>query len=79
MSYVEDRLAEIRASQPESELQTKLPKQSKAQAIRARLRAQRKPVVAAVGEPEQEAAARLDLFVGLAAQLRQEDVELIEK
>ncbi len=79
MSYVEDRLAEIRASQVAPELQTKLPKQSKAQAIRARLRAQRKPVAAAVREPEQEAAARLDLFAGLADQLRQEDVELIEK
>lgn len=79
MSYVEDRLAEIRASQPAPVLQTRLSKQSKAQAIRARLRAQRKPVVAAEKEPEQEVVARLDVFMGLADQLRQEDVELFEK
>jgi hypothetical protein len=79
VSYVEDRLAEIRASMSPVSL-TKPPKRSKAKAISARLRSQRK-LVAAQSEAmlEREAAARIDRFMELAQQLSVEDSELIEK
>jgi hypothetical protein len=79
VSYVEERLAEIRAAIKPAQ-KTKLPKQTTAQAIRARLKAQRKLATQhAISILERDAASRLDRFVELADQLRQEEAELTEK
>lgn len=79
VSYVEDRLAEIRASMG-SDVRTKPPKRSKAKAISDRLK-NRRAIAASHSEStlEREAAARIDRFVELAQQLSVEDSELIEK
>jgi hypothetical protein len=79
VSYVEDRLAEIRASMG-SDIRTKPPKRSRAKAISDRLK-NRRAIAASHSEAtlEREAAARIDRFVELAQQLSVEDSELIEK
>lgn len=78
MSYVEDRLAEIRSSMS-SDIRTKPPKR-KAKAISARLK-NRRAVAATQSEAmlEREAGARVERFVELAQQLSVEDSDLIEK
>lgn len=59
---------------------TKPPKRTTAQAIRARLKANRKLAAHhAKSILERETTGRLERFVELAVQLRQEDAELIEK
>ena len=79
MSYVEERLAEIRAAMQPTQ-RTKPPKRTTAQAIRARLKAQRQLASQHVNSIlEREAASRIERFVELADQLRQEDAELTEK
>ncbi|MCZ7860747.1 hypothetical protein O9X98_04955 [Agrobacterium salinitolerans] len=59
---------------------TKPPKRTTAQAIRARLKAQRQLAAQHANTVlERESASRIERFVELADQLRQEDAELTEK
>lgn len=79
MSYVKERLAEIRAAMGPIG-HTKPPKRTQAQAIRSRLKNQRKLAATQSNAVlERETTARIERFVELAQQLRREDSELTEK
>lgn len=79
VSYVEERLAEIRASMS-SDIPTKPPKRAKAKAISARLKNHRKNAAAqSEAMLEREATTRIERFIELAHQLSVEDSELTEK
>lgn len=76
MSYVKERLAEIRAAIGPA---VKPPK-AKSKAIRSRLKANRAIAAAnRIPSPFDRDTPRLDRFAELAHQLHQEDAELIEK
>jgi hypothetical protein len=78
VSYVEERLAEIRATTGSPD---NLPssKHSKIKAIRKRLITQRKIVAISNVIIEGETPSRIEHFVELAQQLRREDAEMTEK